>query len=484
MSNSNREPNSLLQRSVTTKVARNLANTTKTPPQMMSITPRWLLKLLPWVHVSSGTYRVNRTKIELQKPDRIGIDFHEGDPSFKPDALKSIPLFSSFNDEIITGLAKKFVLEESDLGNTLILEGEERHKLFIIAHGQVEILSKGLHGEELRIALLSEGEFFGEEELVSRKPSTVTIRTITPVSFFSLSSTDIEKLFRESPSLRESFGKAVEEYLKIRSTVNKHGEKHIDLVAGFDEDVEIPETYVDYSNKPREYSLQAIQTVVRVHTRVSDLYNEPYNQIEQQMRLTIEGIKERQEWEFINNREFGLLHSVDPGQRISTRYGTPTPDDLDDLLTRVWKKPAFFLAHPKAIAAFERECTWRGVPPPTINLFGSPFLTWRGIPLIPSDKIDINKSKSGLGTTSILLLRIGENEQGVVGLHQSGIPGEISPSLSARLMGLDKLGVASYLLTLYSSLAVLTDDALAVLENVEVGYYHDYEHRKTAIKTK
>jgi hypothetical protein len=41
-------------------------------------------------------------------------------------------------------------------------------------------------------------------------------------------------------------------------------------------------------------------------------------------------------------------------------------------------------------------------------------------------------------------------------------------------MGLDSLGVASYLLTNYFSLAVLTDDALGVLENVEVGYYHDY----------
>ncbi|NTW69195.1 MAG: cyclic nucleotide-binding domain-containing protein [Chlorobiaceae bacterium] len=485
MSNTQRESNSHLQRSVTTTVARNLANTTKTAPQMMSITPRWLLKLLPWVHVSSGTYRVNRTKIELQKPERIGINFQEGSASFRPEALKSIPLFSAFEDDIISQIAKKFVLEEAELGSTLILEGEDRHKLFIIAHGQVEILSKGLHGEELRIALLSEGEYFGAEDLVSEKPSSVTIRTITPGSFFSLSSVDIEKLFRQSPSLKASFQKTVAEYLKIRSTVNTHGEKHIDLVSGFAEDVEIPETYVDYSNKPREYSLQAIQTVVRVHTRVSDLYNEPYNQIEQQMRLTIEGIKERQEWEFINNRDFGLLHSVDPGQRISTRYGTPTPDDLDDLLTKVWKKPAFFIAHPKAIAAFERECTWRGVPPATISLFGTPVLTWRGVPLIPTDKIEINKNnQSGHGTTSIILLRVGENEQGVVGLHQAGIPGEISPSLSARLMGLDKLGVASYLLTLYSSLAVLTDDALAVLENVEVGYYHDYEHRKTAAKTK
>ncbi len=485
MSNSQQEPSSLLQRSVTTHVARNLANTTKTPPQMMSITPRWILKLLPWVHVSSGTYRVNRTKIELQKPERIGINFHKGTPSFSPEALKSIPLFASFEDDIIASIAKKFVLEEAELGNTLMLEGEDRHKIFIIAHGQVEILSKGLHGEDLRIALLSEGEYFGEEDLVSEKPSSVTIRTITPGSFFSLSSDDIKKLFKEYPALKESFQKTVAEYLKIRSTVNTHGEKHIDLVAGFAENVEIPETYVDYSNKPREYSLQAIQTVVRVHTRVSDLYNEPYNQIEQQMRLTIEGIKERQEWEFINNREFGLLHSADPGQRISTRYGTPTPDDLDDLLTKVWKKPAFFIAHPKAIAAFERECTWRGVPPATINLFGTPVLTWRGVPLIPSDKLEINKTnKSGQGTTNIILVRVGENEQGVVGLHQAGIPGEISPSLSARLMGLDKLGVASYLLTLYSSLAVLTDDALAILENVEVGYYHDYEHRLLGTKTK
>ncbi len=79
-------------------------------------------------------------------------------------------------------------------------------------------------------------------------------------------------------------------------------------------------------------------------------------------------------------------------------------------------------------------------------------------------------------------MRIGEADQGVVGLHQAGIPGELSPSLSARLMGLDSLGVASYLLTLYFSCAVLTDDAVGVLENVEVGYYHDYDHRPNKVK--
>jgi hypothetical protein len=298
----------------------------------------------------------------------------------------------------------------------------------------------------------------------------------------TLSRKDLESILGELPNLGDEFKKAIDQHLELRSTVNRYGERNIDLVSGFAENVEIPETFVDYSAHPREYSLSSVQTVVRVHTRVSDLYNGPFDQLEEQMRLTIEGIKERQEWELINSKKFGLIHSVDPAMRISTRYGAPTPDDLDELLALVWKKPAFFLGHPKAIAAFERECTWRGVPPVTMNLFGVPVITWRGVPLVPCDKLEMKsryQSNQWFGTTSILLLRVGEADQGVVGLHQAGIPGEINPSLSARLMGLDSLGVASYLLTLYFSCAVLTDDALGVLENVEVGYYHDYNSRET-----
>ncbi len=475
----------LLQRSVTTSVARNLASTTKTRPMMMSITPRWLLGLLPWVQVEGGIYRVNRTKVELSKAQRIAVDLSAGGATFAPEAVRSVPLFSKLSDTILGRMASRFKTEEVSLGNKLIGEGEDGNKFFVIAQGQVEVLSKGVHGSDLRIALLTDGEFFGESDLVSDSPSDVTIRTLTPCVLLTLSRKDLDAVLEEGSSLSEEFQRAIAEHQELKSTVNRYGERNIDLVSGFAENVEIPETFVDYSAHPREYALSAVQTMVRVHTRVSDLYNGPYDQLEEQMRLTIEGIKERQEWEIINSTKFGLLNSVDPAMRISTRYGAPTPDDLDDLLALVWKKPAFFLAHPKAIAAFERECTWRGVPPVTINLFGTPVISWRGIPLVPCDKLEIKsryQSNQWTGTTSILLMRIGEADQGVVGLHQAGIPGEITPSLSARLMGLDSLGVASYLLTMYFSAAVLTDDALAALENVEVGYYHDYDVPKSKVK--
>lgn len=233
---------------------------------------------------------------------------------------------------------------------------------------------------------------------------------------------------------------------------------------------EITPTFVDYDDKPREYFLNAVTSVVDVHTRVSDLYNNPHDQIKEQLRLTIETIKERQESELINNAEYGLLASVDDTQRISTLTGAPTPDDLDELLIRVWKEPGFFLAHPLAIAAFGRECTRRGVPPPTVSLFGSQFITWRGVPLIPSDKLPIDEN----GKTKILLLRVGEKRQGVIGLYQPGLAGQQSPGLSVRFMGIGRNAIASYLISLYCSLAVLTEDALAVLEDVDVSKYHDY----------
>jgi hypothetical protein len=153
------------------------------------------------------------------------------------------------------------------------------------------------------------------------------------------------------------------------------------------------------------------------------------------------------------------------------RKAAPTPDDLDELLALVWKEPAFFLAHPRAIAAFGRECTRRGVPPPTTTIFGSPFLTWRGIPLIPTDKLGVDAA----GKSNILLMRTGEKKQGVVGLFQPGLPGEQTPGLSVRFMGIDRNSIASYLVSLYCSAAVLTEDALGVLENVEVGHYHEYK---------
>ena len=125
---------------------------------------------------------------------------------------------------------------------------------------------------------------------------------------------------------------------------NDFGEDKVELLTVDGGEPKLPTTFVDYEVNPREYHLSTIQTVVHTHTRVTDLYSNRIDQLREQVRLTVEGVKEREEWELINHPKFGLLKEVAPGQRISTRKGTPTPDDFDELLSLVWKKPAFFLA--------------------------------------------------------------------------------------------------------------------------------------------
>src|SRR6202008_1447553 len=108
-------------------------------------------------------------------------------------------------------MANQFRTEEVSLGNQLVAEGEDGNKFFIIAQGQVEVLSKGVHGSNLRIALLTEGEYFGETDLVSDKPSDVTIRTLTPCVLLTLSRRDLDGVLAENANSSDDFKKAIAE---------------------------------------------------------------------------------------------------------------------------------------------------------------------------------------------------------------------------------------------------------------------------------
>ncbi len=125
--------------------------------------------------------------------------------------------------------------------------------------------------------------------------------------------------------------------------VNKaKNDQVIDVACGSRDERTLPQTFVDYEEKPREYGLSAISTIVDVHTRVSDLYSHPYDQIREQLRLTVEKVKERQEQELINNADYGLLNNIAPESRVKPRKGAPTPDDLTSCSARSGRSPHSF----------------------------------------------------------------------------------------------------------------------------------------------
>ncbi|MFD7030724.1 family 2B encapsulin nanocompartment shell protein [Streptomyces sp. NPDC059917] len=450
------------QSSLGTAAARNLATTTKSAPQMQEITSRWLLRMLPWVETKGGTYRVNRRLSYTVGDGRIEFVQDGGNVRVIPRELGELALLRGFDDvDVLTAIADRCVQRDFRAGEVLAERGAPAEQVHLIAHGRVGQTSVGQYGDEVAVAVLADGEQFGEAALLDADAvwdSTATAETAG--TLLTLSRADFAAVLSVAPALQA--------HVRHFSTLplqrqNKHGEAEIAMSAGHTGEAELPGTYVDYEPHPREYELSLAQTVLRVHSRVADLYNEPMNQTKEQLRLTIEALRERQEHELLNNREFGLLHNAAFKQRIQTHSGPPTPDDLDDLLCRR-RGSKFFLAHPRTIAAIGREWNARGLYPDHVDLGGQQVPAWRGVPILPCGKIPITKEN----TSSILCMRTGEDNQGVIGLHQTGLPEEYEPGLSVRFMGIDERSIISYLVTTYFSAAILVPDALGVLENVQI----------------
>ncbi|PPK64080.1 family 2B encapsulin nanocompartment shell protein [Actinokineospora auranticolor] len=451
------------QQSLGTRAARNLATTTKSVPQMQEISPRWLLRLLPWVEAQGAVYRVNRRLSYTLGDGRVTFTNTGADIDIVPTELRELAVLRDLTDDAaLSALAGRFTQREYAAGDTIVEEGTPADAVHLIAHGKVTTRARGHFGDEATLNVLADGQYFGDRALVESGTAwEFTARAETACIVMSLSRSEFLSLQERSDALRAH----VEAFrASPAQRTNKHGEAEIALASGHDGETELPGTFVDYDLAPREYELSVAQTLLKIHTRVADLYNDPMDQVAQQMRLTIQALRERQEHELINNRDFGFLHNADLRQRIHTRTGAPTPDDLDELLSRR-RRSNFFLAHPRAIAAFGRECNRRGLYPPTVEVQGRQLQSWRGVPILPCDKIPISETN----TTSILVLRTGESDQGVIGLHQTGLPDEYEPGLSVRFTGINDKAVMSYLVSTYYSAAVLVPDALGVLESVQIG---------------
>jgi CRP-like cAMP-binding protein len=454
---------SVEQTSLSTAAARNLATETKSAPQMQGISPRWLLRLLPWVELPGGVYRVNRRLSHAVSKGTIGCTWVGSAPRVIPEQLGALPLLRGFADlELLDALADGFTRSEHAAGELVAREGQPAESVHIIARGKLLKTKVGKYRDVLELGALADGDHFGEGAWLDPDNRwDFSLAAETACTVLTMSREAFATLLARSQPLQAHLAAFVR---KKRAAQDQHGQAAIAMAAGHGGEPEIPRTFVDYERFPREYELGVAQTILNVHTRVADLYNGPMDQIREQLRLTIEALRERQEAELLNNAEFGLLHQVDGKQRLQARRGLPTPDDMDELLCRR-RKTQLFLAQPRTIAAFGRECNRRGIYPETVLVDGKPAQAWRGVPLLPCDKIPITAEM----TSSILALRFGEAQQGVVGLRPATLPDEVEPGLNVRFMGVNERAVLRYLVSTYFSVAVLIPDALGVLENVEIG---------------
>ena len=240
-----------------------------------------------------------------------------------------------------------------------------------------------------------------------------------------------------------------------------------------DGDADLPETFVDYEENPREYILSAVTTVLDVQTRISDLYSSPNDQIQEQLRLA------HREGEGAAGERADQQHGLRPARqrradrmRITTRTGAPTPDDLDELIAKVWKEPAFFLAHPRGHRRFRPRvhAPRRAAADGDAVRLAVPHLARPA-----AGAVRQGASRRRTARRRSCCCARARRSRASSACSSRACPARSAPSLSVRFMGINRARHRVLPRSRSTArLAVLTEDALGVLEDVEVGKYHDY----------
>ena len=124
--------------------------------------------------------------------------------------LRAIPFFENLDGALLSTLADRFVVERHAEGRVIFEEGDPGDKLYFIDRGEVEVVVTGPTGEKRRMALLRDGDYFGEIALLEDVPRTATVRTRAPSLLLGLDREQFLDLLRAVPALRTAFERGVE----------------------------------------------------------------------------------------------------------------------------------------------------------------------------------------------------------------------------------------------------------------------------------
>lgn len=169
------------QTSLSPDAARQLATTTKTSPQMRGITPRYLLRALPWVDVEAGVFRVNRRRTYVLGDDRISVHTDGGSPRVIPGDLRELPYLRDADDALLSELAGSFTEVSFEAGQMLAQDGDAHDKLWVIAQGRAEKRVSGRYGEDAVLEVIGDGQFFDLDAWTRSEPLPYRVRALTPV---------------------------------------------------------------------------------------------------------------------------------------------------------------------------------------------------------------------------------------------------------------------------------------------------------------
>ena len=113
--------------------------------------------------------------------------------------LQSVSLFWDLTKEELGYISEKMVSKHYDSGQIILLEASEGEQCFFVIHGSVKVTRLSKDGREVILAILSEGEFFGEMSLLDGDARSANVIALEDTKVFTLNRQDFLNVIKENP---------------------------------------------------------------------------------------------------------------------------------------------------------------------------------------------------------------------------------------------------------------------------------------------
>lgn len=112
--------------------------------------------------------------------------------------LRNVPLFAALPEGQLALLTRVVGRKAFPRSTTIISAGDPTDALYIVISGRLKVMMSDDEGREVILAILSQGEFFGEMGLIDEAPRSATVTAIEPCELLSISKTDFRRCLQEN----------------------------------------------------------------------------------------------------------------------------------------------------------------------------------------------------------------------------------------------------------------------------------------------
>jgi small-conductance mechanosensitive channel/CRP-like cAMP-binding protein len=184
-----------------------------------------------WYHLQREGFRIPspiRT-VELEPAAKIAADRAAWRTRRAAELMGRIDLFTPLPDEVRQRLAEAAKLRYYDNGEQLVAEGETGDSLFVLARGNVMVTKSGtsIGATSVSLALLREGQCFGEMSLLTGEPRSATITAEGAVEVFVLDRRALAPILEQDPALAETLSKLLAE--RVAATAARFEDREEEL---------------------------------------------------------------------------------------------------------------------------------------------------------------------------------------------------------------------------------------------------------------